>query len=72
MAIRKYFGLRPGQNITYQMIKSEMDKKKTHTDVYWLMLCWALTGFKDINELLNRMNDLAYQETGSDNTRNLA
>ncbi len=72
MAIRKYFGLRPGQNITYQMIKSEMDKKETHTDVYWLMLCWALTGFKDINELLNRMNDLAYQETGSDNTRNLA
>jgi hypothetical protein len=72
MAIRKYFRLRPGQRITYMMLKNEMDKNRPHTDVYWLMSCWALNGFKDINGLLTKMNDLAYQETGSNNTSNLA
>lgn len=72
MAIRKYFNLKPGQDVTYKMLKSEMEAKRPHTDVHWLILCWALNGFQDINGLLNKMNSLAYQETGSDNTNNLA
>jgi hypothetical protein len=72
MSIRKYFKLKPGQNITPQMLKTEMNKERPQTDMYWIMSCWALNGFKDINQLLNRINDLAYQKTGSDNTSNLA
>jgi hypothetical protein len=68
MSIRKYFNLKPGQKVTYQMLKNEMDKDNPQTDVRLFVLCWALNGFKD--GLLTKMNDLAYQKTGSNKTNN--
>jgi hypothetical protein len=68
MAIRKYFNLKPGGNITKEMLKPYIDKDKHQTDIYWVLNCWALNGFPDINIMLSKINNLAYQENNN-NTR---
>jgi hypothetical protein len=53
------------------MLSPYIRGEKQHTDVTWLLSCWALTGFSDINTLINKMNQLAYQDfkSNKDNTR---
>ena len=67
MAIRKYFNLKPGGNITKEMLKPYIDKDKYQTDIYWVLSCWALNGFPYINIMLSKINNLAYQD--NNNTR---
>ena len=69
-AVRHLLNIKPGQNITPQMLKPYINGEKYHTDITWLLLCWASKGFKDINLFLSDLNKLAYQETNqTDNTR---
>jgi len=69
-AVRHLLNIKPGQNITPQMLKPYINGEKYHTDITWILLCWASKGFKDINLFLSDLNKLAYQETNqTDNTR---
>ena len=76
MAIRKYFNLKPGGNITKEMLKPYIEGDtglmKNQTDISWLLLCWALNGFPDINIMLNKINQLAYQDTKQNNNTRIA
>jgi hypothetical protein len=72
MAIRSLFNLSPNDKITFEMIKPYMTGNKRHTDITWLLSCWASKGFPDINNTLNRINQLAFQQTSSSGDRNLA
>jgi len=69
-SVRHLLNIKPGQNITPQMLKPYINYKKFHTDIDWVLMCWASKGFKDINLFLSDLNKLAYQETNqTDNTR---
>ena len=69
-SVRHLLNIKPGQNITPQMLKPYINGKKHHTDISWILMCWASKGFKDINLFLSDLNKLAYQETNqTDNTR---
>jgi hypothetical protein len=69
-SIRNLFGIKPGQNITPEMLKPYINNEKHNTDVTWLLLCWASNGFKDIRLFLSDINKLAFQDTKpTDNTR---
>jgi len=69
-SVRHLLNIKPGQNITPQMLKPYINYEKFHTDIDWILLCWASKGFKDINLFLSDLNKLAYQETNqTDNTR---
>ena len=69
-SIRNLFGIKPGQNITPEMLKPYINNEKHNTDVSWLLLCWASNGFKDIRLFLSDINKLAFQDTKpTDNTR---
>lgn len=61
-AIRKIFNIQPGQNITFDMLKPYIELKKQDTDVYWLLICWAMNGFNNFETLLKNLNDLAFQK----------
>lgn len=70
MSIRKLLNIKPGQNITLEMLNPYIEGKKLHTDVSWLLYCWALNEFPNINTLINNMNQLAHQDfKKQDNTR---
>lgn len=58
-SIRKILGLKPGDNITYKMLKPYIIFDKKDTDIYWFLVCWASKGFPDINKVLNNINQLA-------------
>ena len=66
MAIRNLFGVNPGQNITKEMLLPYINGKKNDNNVNWILRCWALRGFPDLDEMLNKMNQLAYQNTKKD------
>ena len=72
MAIRAKFNLSPNDKITFEMIKPYMMGNEEDTDITWLLSCWASKGFPDINQMLNRINQLAFQQTSSSGDRNLA
>ena len=72
MAIRSKFNLSPNDKITFEMIKPYMMGNKWHGDINFLLSCWASKGFPDINNTLNRINQLAFQQTSSSGDRNLA
>jgi len=67
IAIRNLFGVKPGQNITKEMVLPYIKGEKDHTDVSWILTCWALRGFPDLNGMLNKMNQLAYQNANQNN-----
>jgi hypothetical protein len=69
-SIRKTLGVKPGQNITKEMVLPYIKGEKNHTDVSWVLYCWALKGFPDLNGMLNKINDLAYQKTNQNNNSN--
>lgn len=72
MAIRSLFKLNPGQNITIAMLKPYIERKKSHTDITWIILCWAKNGFPDLNTMINRINALAVNNTGTNRGPNVA
>ena len=72
MAMRNYFKLKPGQNITLSMIKPYIEGKKQHTDIDWVLMCWAKNDFPDLNQMLNRINLLAKNNTPKGKTPNIA
>jgi len=61
-SVRHLFNINPGQNITPQMLKPYINGEKHHTDISWILMCWASKGFKDINLFLSDLNKLAYQK----------
>jgi len=69
MAVRNYFKLKPGQNITVAMLKPYIEEKKHHTDISWILGCWALNNFPDLNTMLNRINMLAKTDTNTTNNK---
>ncbi len=69
-SVRHLLNIKPGQNITPQMLKPYINGEKNDINIHWLLMCWASKGFKDINLFLSDLNKLAYQETKpTDNTR---
>lgn len=71
MALRKYLGIKPGENITREMLEPYISGEKEQVDIAFILYCWALKGFGDINVMLNKMNNLAYQNTGKDSETKL-
>ena len=72
MAMRSHFKLKPGQNITIAMLKPYIERKKANTDISWIILCWATNGFPDLNKMINRINTLAVNNTGTNRGPNVA
>jgi hypothetical protein len=70
IAIRNLFNVKPGENITQEMISPYIKGTKKDTNVGWVLYCWALSGFKNLDEMLNKINDLAYQNTNQNNNSN--
>ena len=66
MAIRSLFGVNPGQNITKEMLLPYIKGNKKDGNVSFILYCWALRGFPDLDGMLNKMNQLAYQNTKKD------
>lgn len=67
MSIRKTFNVGPGGNITYNMLKPYITQQKHNTDISWVLLCWAQNGFPDINQMLNKINQLAFNQNKKSN-----
>ena len=59
MGIRSKFDIQPGQNITLEMLKPYITEELYDTNIYWLLCFWAYKGFRDINSVLNDLNQLA-------------
>ena len=72
MSIRSHFKLKPGQNITIEMLKPYIEGKKKNTDISWIILCWAKNGFPNLNKMINRINTLAVNNTGTNRGPNVA
>jgi hypothetical protein len=68
--IRNLFNIKPGQNITEKMLLPYIEGTKNDTNVSWILFCWALKGFQDLNGMLNKINQLAYQNTNQNNDSN--
>ena len=69
-SVRHLFNIKPGQNITPQMLKPYITGEKKDGNISWLLLCWASKGFKDIRLFLADINKLAFQDTKpTDNTK---
>ena len=66
MAIRNLFGVNPGQNITKKMLLPYIKGNKEDTNVSFILYCWALRNFPDLDGMLYKMNRLAYQNTKKD------
>lgn len=66
IAIRNLFNVNPGQNITKKMLSPYINGEKNDTNVTWVLYCWALNDFQNLNGMLNKMNQLAYQNTKKD------
>jgi hypothetical protein len=67
MSIRRLLNLTPNQNITKKMLLPYINQEKKDNNMNWLLLCWALKGFSDLGQTLNRINQLAYQNKDFDN-----
>lgn len=72
MSIRSHFKLKPGQNITIAMLKPYIERKKTNNDISWIILCWATNGFPNLYNMINRINTLAVNNTGTNRGPNVA
>jgi hypothetical protein len=71
ISVRNLLGIKPGQNITTDQLKPYIEQKKSHTDVDWILLCWALNGFEDLNNFLYKLNNLAQKEFEKTNSNNI-
>ena len=65
-SVRRLFNIKPGDNITIKMLKPYLEGSKQNTDVGWIIGCWALNKFPDLQTMLNKLNRLALDtETNS-------
>lgn len=69
MSIRKTLNIQPGQKMTIQNLKPYIEGTKGDKDVKYLLFCWALRFFPDINQMLDRINDLALNQTQTQQTQ---
>lgn len=63
MSIRKTLNIKPGGVITYDMLKPYITREKRNTDMSWILMCWAKNDFPDINIMLNKINQLAKNQS---------
>ena len=63
MSIRKTLNIKPGGVITYDMLKPYIMRQKRNTDMDWILMCWAKNNFPDINIMLNKINQLAANQS---------
>jgi hypothetical protein len=68
--IRRILGIKPGQNITFDMVKPYITRDKENTEFYWFLLCWAQRGFTDINKMLQNINQLALKQNNQSQQNN--
>jgi len=71
-SVRNLFNIKPGYNITISMIKPYVLRDKSHTDIYWLLSCWAKQGYKDLSQFLSELNSLAKNLPKQDATTGMA
>jgi len=62
MSIRRFLGIQPKDKITLDMLKPYMTFEKNHTDISWVLMCWAQRGFPDDNAMLDEINALAFKQ----------
>ena len=70
VAVRKALGIKPGQNITFDMIKPYITKQKTNNDVSFILFCWTERGFTDLNQMLQNINQLALKQNNQSQQNN--
>ena len=58
-SVRRLLKLNPGEDITTQMLQPYLKGQKQDTDVGWILSCWALNKFPDLQTMLNKLNRLA-------------
>ena len=63
MSIRKTLNIKPGGVITYDMLKPYITLQKRNGDMSWILMCWAKNYFPDINIMLNKINQLAANQS---------
>ena len=65
--VRKYFKLKPGQNITVAMLRPHINNGgASNTNIHWLLMGWAAAKFPDLQKFVNDINALAAK--GQDKT----
>jgi len=63
-AVRNFFKLKPGQDITVEMLRPHINNGgKANTDIYWLLMGWAAAKFPDLQKFVNGINALAVNDT---------
>ncbi len=67
MSMRRTLNIKPGGNITYNMLKPYITSEKYDIDVFWFLCCWVEKGYPDFNQMLNNINQLALKKTESTN-----
>ena len=72
MGLRSDLNISPTENINYQDIIPFIKKEKKSTNAKWLIICWALNGYIDIQKWIGKMNLLALNKPSSSGDRNLA
>jgi hypothetical protein len=65
ISLRKTLNLTPSKNFSYKDFLPFINKQKEDVDAKWLILCWSLNGFPDIEGWINRINQLAVQKSKS-------
>ena len=65
IALRKNLNLTPSKNFSYKDFLPFINKQKEDVDAEWLILCWSLNGFPDIEGWISRINQLAVQKSKS-------
>lgn len=69
--MRKLFNLKPNQDITLEMMKPYMTGEKKDEEINHILHCWVGKGFPNFQNMINKMNLLALQQTGTSGDRNL-
>lgn len=72
MGLRAYLNISPTDNINYQDIIPFIKKEKINPDASFLIYCWALNGYIDIQKWISKMNLLALNKPSSSGDKNLA
>ena len=62
MAMRNLFGIKAGGRITSNMLIPYINNDKYNRNVSWFLLCWAQRDFADIDEMLDNLNKLAFNQ----------
>jgi hypothetical protein len=67
MALRKILNISPSKNIQLKDLLPYINKQKENVDTMWLIRCWALNGFPDIEGWINKINQLAMNNKSTNN-----